>query len=243
MNMIDQILSVGNSENEVVVDIVMCVMWRVDFLPWTVACLESQEEKRFQLAIWNNNVEQRRVVEEKIIECRPSFPVNIFHSGHNCAGMGRFYLIKSNNINMDRPLIMIDDDQVLCPNFVAALTQRFGTDRVVGDWAWRFKPGGSYWDRVRCQEGEEAHYIGTGGLILDPKLVASSDFPQGLPERFSRIEDLWFSFYATTALGCKLIAAPQLVRQVRDGRDQFPSLRQTKNEFLDWLRKEKNWRV
>ena len=195
-------------------DIVLCVMWRIDSLPWSLSCLESQRDKRFRLAIWNNNVERRRAVEERVGEFKPKFPVRIFHSDKNYGSFGRFLLIKANGVRMDQPVITIDDDQVLYPEFVSALLERFDPDRLVGAWAWRFKSGGSYWDRVRCQEGGEAHYIGTGGLIFDPKISATDAFHGELPERFSRVEDLWLSFYASRVLGHKLIAAPELVRGV-----------------------------
>jgi GT2 family glycosyltransferase len=233
----------GNVDELPIVTIVLCTMWRIKCLPWTLACLDSQREKRFSLVIWNNNTEQRSGLEDVVAGARPSFPVRILHSDSNCGGIGRFLVIRNNSVDMGRPVIFVDDDQVLFPGFVSTLLGLFRPDRVTGSWAWRFRTGGGYWDRERCPEGEEAHYIGTGGLIFDPNLSNSEDFFSELPEPYSRVEDLWLSFYASCRLRYKLIAAPVLARQVRDGKDQFPSLRAKKTEFLHWLRSEKGWRV
>lgn len=241
--MIEEEWSFGHAEHEAIVDIVLCVWGRIDSLPWSLSCLEFQREKRFRLLIWNNNVERRRAVEEKVGEFKPKFPVRIFHSDKNYGSFGRFLLIKANGVRMDQPVITIDDDQALCPEFVSALLERFDPDRLVGSWAWRFKPGGSYWDRERCQEGAEAHYIGAGGLIFDPKICAIDAFHGEIPERFYLVDDVWMSFYASRVLGHKLIAAPELWREVRDGKNQYPALYNTKIEFLNWLRSEKGWQV
>ena len=224
-------------------NVAMCVMWRIEYLPWTLACLESQCDCKFSLFIWNNNAYRKDDIESIIAICKPSYRITAVHSDQNVGGIGRFLLLREASVSPSIPLILIDDDQVIYRSFVSEMTKLFRPNQSAGTWAWRFNPGGGYWDRTRCLEGETAHYIGTGGLVCDPKVFLHEDFFSALPSRFSRIEDLWFSFFASQVLGHRLIAAPELVRQVRDGRDQHHSLRSLKTEFLDWLRREKLWMV
>lgn len=228
---------------EVVVQVGMCTMSRLRYLPWTMSCLESQDERRIRLFIWNNNPKISKRLEQVIKQCRPSFPVTIVHSRRNIGGLGRFLLVKHGFISNATPVVFIDDDQLLMPNLISELIRRWRPLVVTGWWAWRFISNQGYWNRERCEDGSFADYIGTGGMICNPEIFSHRKFFEGLPQQFSGVEDLWLSYFASHVMGNSLIAAPDLIRQVKDGKDQYIALRDKKDVFLEWLRTKGEWYV
>ena len=80
-------------------------------------------------------------------------------------------------------------------------------------------------------------------MICNPEIFSHRKFFERLPQQFSGVEDLWLSYFASHVMGNSLIAAPDLIRQVKDGKDQYIALREKKDVFLEWLRTKGEWYV
>jgi hypothetical protein len=64
-----------------------------------------------------------------------------------------------------------------------------------------------------------AHYCGTGGAVIDTKLLGASDLYE-CPRRYWFIEDLWASYVALN-MGWNLTGSAATFSFIEDSRDQF----------------------
>jgi hypothetical protein len=102
-----------NKVDTYTIPIIMCTWKRINNITKTISCLNIQDDKNFELYIWNNNMIASTKIEKLIKQFNPKFNVYIFHCKTNIGGIGRFYSV--NTILKLRSfdyVIFIDDDQI-----------------------------------------------------------------------------------------------------------------------------------
>ncbi len=92
---------------------------------------------------------------------------------------------------------------------------------------------------IRCSSGRDSACNKQTHLLPSRIGLKESD----LEHAARNVEDLWLSYFASHVMGNSLIAAPDLIRQVKDGKDQYIALREKKDVFLEWLRTKGEWYV
>jgi len=170
--------------------------------------LEVQTYKDFNFNVWDNTV-------------------------NNQGSSARFKLAKQVKGN---PIIFIDDDESLEPDFVEYMYKKYkeNPDAIQG-WFTRIFNTDSYWDSIPYSpEGSRVDYCGTGGLILDRKIFDEEPILQNLPPEFDKVEDLYLSWLARKK-GMKLLAVEPHIKIEVDGKDQFSKLAFYKEEAFNKL--------
>lgn len=220
--------------------IIMCTWKRVEKLDQTFQMLLAQENPNFTFHIWNNN---KDICEEvNAIAKNYPFLTNIHHSYTNIGGLGRFKMAKTVT-HMTDCIIFIDDDQVFEKNMIDIFLNNFEKNTISSRWAWKFRTN-SYKSRYKISDGNvNVHYCGTGGMIVPSWLFSKEEVFQ-IPEKFQFIEDLWLCYVGNHIykMQLKSITDSGFIRQIEDGRDQYPSLFELKDEFLKYLT-EQGWNL
>ena len=141
------------------------------------------------------------------------------------------------------PIIFIDDDESLEPDFVEYMYERYKEypDAIQG-WFTRIFVGDTYWGSIPYNEEDtEVDYVGTGGMILDRKIFDEEPILQNIPEEFVKVEDLYLSYLARKR-GQKLIAVKPHIKIEVDGKDQYTRLGNYKELAFNKLR-ELGWQL
>lgn len=223
------------------IPIILCVYKRTKRLSQTLKQLEGQTYKNIDIYIWNNSIEDKKIVDD-IVSNYPNLKINVFHSTQNIGGFGRFYKAKeiSNKYNS---VIFIDDDIDYSMNFVETLEKEFKQKTIHSFYAFKFRSSSNYFDRNNILTNQEADYCGTGGMICDIEIFQNNGL-FNCPKKFWFIEDLWLSYYASDVLGWKLYKSSAKINRFNDdGLDQWRELSNTKSVFLQYLIENKNWEV
>jgi hypothetical protein len=195
------------------IEICMCSYSRPERLPIIRQQLEAQTRKDFNFNVWDNTKD-------------------------NQGSSARFKLAKAVKGN---PIIFIDDDESLEPDFVEYMMIQYEPDAIKG-WFTRIFNGESYWDSIPYSPaGTEVDYVGTGGMILDRKIFDDELILQELPPEFDKVEDLYLSYLARER-GLKLIAVESHIKIEVDGKDQFRDLGFYKENAFQLLR-QSGWKL
>lgn len=195
------------------IGICMCSYSRPERLPIIREQLKNQTVQWFNFHVWDNTI-------------------------NNEGSCARFKLVKEIK---DNPIIFIDDDESLEPDFVEYMFEKYmeNPDAIQG-WFTRIFIGNDYWGSIPYStEGTEVDYVGTGGMILDRKIFDEESSLYDIPEEFRKVEDLYLSYLARKR-GQKLLAVAPHIKIEVDGKDQFRALGDYKNEAFHKLR-EKQW--
>ena len=159
--------------------------------------------------------------------------VELRSSRTNFGGLARFFLVaKLRRSGYAGPVVMLDDDQCIGPDFVASLLARYRPRSIAGVWA--FTQRGTYWGRDEVEDDGIASYVGTGGCVLDATVVDLPGFFTQLPDRFGFVEDQWMSYRARVA-GWSLRKADIPVEFVLQERNQHLGMHALKDEFFRYL--------
>jgi GT2 family glycosyltransferase len=213
--------------------IIMCVHRRPQFLRGTLEMLRVQTDQDFFLIIWDNSEGIWNVA--SYLE-GSGLNVKVLGTGRNVGGIGRFYAARDLG-GEHRFAIFLDDDQVFGNDLVSTFRLEARAGCLVGWWAWRI-PGGDYFQRNRAGIGVEADYVGTGGMIAPLSLLRDPDLYRMLPDRFSRIEDLWLCRYFKGVYGGRLIRSKIKMGFTNQEKhpDQWRALANLKREFYRYLK-------
>jgi hypothetical protein len=219
--------------------VVMAMWQRLEHLPRTIEELEKQIGVRPILYIWNNNPEIRGDIEKSA--SLAGVPIKVFHSTYNIGGFGRFFLAKMLQDNFKQALF-IDDDQILEYDTVQRFAQEFIPHTVKGYWAYNFTTIENYWRKNRAEPEKSAHYVGTGGMLLDLSIF---HHPQTFkcPKRYWFVEDLWLCFVASHYLGWSVTRSKTDLEIISDGKDQLNKLIDLKSRMLKYLVDKKKWNI
>jgi hypothetical protein len=190
------------------IEIIMCSYSRPERLDLIGYQLLSQTYKDFNFTVWDNTKD-------------------------NIGSKARFVAAKQTTGN---PIIFIDDDESMDEDFVEYMLKKYNEnpDAIQG-WFTRIFPFESYWDSFPYSpEGTEVDYVGTGGMILDRKIIDEEDLIN-IPPEFEKVEDLYLSYLARKR-GQKLLAVEPHIKIEVDGKDQFKNLGEYKEIAFNKLR-------
>lgn len=184
---------------ETVIPVIMCLWGRPERLAAVLEMLSVQTGAgSLRLYLWNNDRREQARYLSTLAGWAPSGAlrsVRLHSSRINIGGSARFLIARSLRRGGYRgPVILLDDDQQVSPDFVARLLAAGGPRTYAGVWAWRIH--GDYWDRTAAASGEAATYVGTGGAVTDVELVGSEELVSTLPVHRLFLEDMWLSAFA-----------------------------------------------
>jgi hypothetical protein len=196
--------------------------------------LLKQSNQNFNLNIWNNSNQNLSFLHF------PSERIKIINSQVNSGSQARFWLARETTEN---PIIFIDDDLALMPDFVEYNYEqylKYGRNTILGWYTRRFN-NEEYWDSIMLDSsrfsGVNVDYIGTGGMILDRWIIDQEETLQNIPDQYKLAEDLYLSYIARTKYKMNLVMIQKKCDYVADGNDQFSGLIQYKRAAFRSLRK------
>ena len=208
----------------------LCAHRRVERLEATLSDLAEQEHAEVTVFLWDNTEGARTTLEA--IAAGAEVAVRIDGISHNVGGLGLFAFLRE-AAQLDRPIILIDDDVKLARGAVAQWVAEWAPQTLSSIWAFRFRSYRDYLDRIRAEAGEAAHYCGTGGTVIDGTVLEDPAL-FSCPLRYRMLWDLWLSFRAAQ-WGFQLRGSAADVRFVADGKDMYRGLIGLKSEFLRYL--------
>lgn len=209
------------------IDVCVVTYQRPHRIKTIVNQLMSQTYKDFTINIWNNSPHRIEIPD-----------VNIFNAGVNGGSSDRFKLAHKTNGDI---IVFLDDDEEIVPEFLGYNLQQYNKFGGICGWFSKRWETEDYWKPVQfLPEGEEADYIGTGGMILgrevlsDPRLL-------DIPEEYRRVEDLYLSYIAREN-GYKMFSVKKMCNILEDGNDQGYALVQYKRDAFTSLRRA-GWKL
>jgi hypothetical protein len=220
------------------VPVVMCTWKRPENLQTTIDLLRNQT-KPVVFYVWNNNEKIRNAIDE-IVRKEKKLPIHVSHSASNIGGFGRFYQARS-IANEHKYVIFIDDDQTFDKNMAKDFKNEARPKSIYSQWSYRIKDADNYWRRRDTREDEQAHYIGTCGMISDTDIF-SNERLYTCPNKYWFVEDFWLSYIADTE-GWRLRKSQVKFDTHDDGKDQMNFLIDKKIRMFKYLIKNKDWKV
>jgi GT2 family glycosyltransferase len=210
----------------------MCTYRRPERLLTTLDQLSSQISCKIKIYIWNNKIDHEKQI-EKAIARFPELDITLYNSRENIGGFARFRVARELSLTYPA-VIFIDDDVELSPKSLSTLIREFKPETIHSFFTFRFTSKSSFFERFVPQPGEEADYCGTGGMICDTSIFRQAGLFK-CPDKYLFVEDVWLSYYAMHILDWKLYRSFTDIKIIDDDRNQYPGLRQTKQEFFQYL--------
>jgi len=233
LGLIEMALSKSAPKNQLTTTAEVCLVVYKRHLrvPQILKQLKDQTVQNFNVNIWNNSGENLDL---------GNFPedrLQVITSKENVGSQARFKLVKKTTGN---PIIFIDDDEELEPDFVEYNCRQYlrhGPSYVLGWFNRRFSTE-NYWQADLCLPyGVEVDYVGTGGMILDRKIFDECTLLQDMPPEFAKVEDIFLSYMARMEYGMKLMSIDKKCGIIPDEHDQYKVLMEYKQEAFNSLRK------
>jgi hypothetical protein len=184
--------------------VIMCSHKRISGFKTTIKQLEIQTFKNFKLFVWNNNPDYTQ--DFSLILKNSSLDYELYNSPSNIGGFGRFYYAREIRKNPDflDYCVFIDDDTTFGNEILDVFMKEKTKNTIYSHFGWKFNGLDYYNSWIGVYPGQEMHYAGTGGMILDMN-VFDDDGLFSCPDDYWFVEDLWLSFYANHYLGYKCI--------------------------------------
>ncbi|WP_146080700.1 hypothetical protein [Pseudoclavibacter sp. RFBB5] len=224
--------------------IIMCLWDRRERFEEILRMVDGVDAPRpLRLILWNDNEADSTYYRERLEAFTPEGAIASieFHSSSkNIRGIARFLAV----VDLDQqgyrgPIVTLDDDQIVQPDFVTRLLQGYEPQTVSGYWAWSSRLD-DYGARRQPPVGEIANYVGTGGAIFDSQIVRDRTYFTSIPRNGVLIEDVWMTRWAQSR-GWRTFRADINVHMVEDGRNQFSALIPIKMKF--WLELQERFPV
>lgn len=223
------------NKNRPSVPVMMCVWRRPHLLQRTIDQLAGQFHVQPRLYLWNNNRLLQEEIDRTIAENRHRLPIEVHHHHFNIGCFGRF--MHAQPLLEQFPFfVIIDDDQQFDDDFLWKLWNDRIPGGVAASYARGFIRNEQYWERRDLEFGEKANYTGPGGMIIDARLLADPRLLQ-CPEEYWMCDDIWISYLLDHLIGAPMKRSSAVVKMTDIPNDTFHSLRQTKVDFLEELRR------
>jgi hypothetical protein len=229
---------VFNQRSHNAVPVVMCTWKRIENLQKTIELLRNQTQPTV-FYIWNNNKEMRGEIDE-IVKKEKILPIHVSHSSYNIGGFGRFYQAR-NIANEYNHVVFIDDDQTFDRHTVKDFKKEAKPKSIYSQWSYRIKDVNNYWRRRDTEKDEQAHYIGTCGMISDINIFKNERL-YTCPHKYWFVEDFWLSYIADTERW-KLRKSKVKFNTHDDGKDQMNFLIDKKIRMFKYLIDKKGWKT
>jgi len=248
-------ITTEDSNNEI--HVIMCQWKRINKLPLTIENMANQTVKNIHLYIWNNNYNEKKILESIIINNDHKLNISWHNSVENIGGIGRFILTKKlieSGKNIDK-VIFIDDDQIFEPKLIETMLKMHNKECGYHWYGKKFYKNKSYWDAWQNLHSSNSvnhdllDYGGTGTMIIDSKLFSHPDFFY-FNNKYKFIEDLWMSYFALEKCKFKLKNGKEIRFLVssnpslsNDENAQWKQMKEIKTNFLNVLRNDGKWNV
>jgi hypothetical protein len=222
------------------VSVLMCLWNRPGRIDEVIDLLDAQSGTAgVNLHLWNNQANDhdhyRRAIAAAVSRLGQGAlqRIELTRSPYNTGSIGRFFIARSlARGRAEAPVIVLDDDQDIRPDFVARALDAYDPDVVAAWWAWNVRE--YYWDRDAAPAGAEANYVGPGGSIMSDRLFLDETFFTAIPERFRWLDDIWLSHRARAA-GLRLIKLDVEIDFVLEETNQYRGQADLKPEFWSVL--------
>ena len=215
-------------------EICMCLWKRIKPFPKIIRALENQTHKHFTLNVWcNTNLEEKKKIKELLQ--KSTLKYKLYGDGENHGSKARFWIAPMVKRN---PIIFLDDDQIPRIDFVEYMLKMYikNPNSVQGWWCRTFSQD-KYWGSLVKNNLETlpVDYIGTGGMILDKKIVLD-DRLQNIPDVCAKIEDLYLCYIARKFYNCRLLKISKKIKVIDDKHNQSKKLKKEKEDCFKFIR-------
>jgi len=222
----------NNTNTKEIIEVCFLIYKRHQRLPEILNQLKAQTIQNFKVNIWNNSDK------ELDISNFPQDRIQVINSKENVGSQARFKLAKKTTGN---PIIFIDDDENLYPNFIEYYYNqylKFGPKSILGYFTRTFNQE-SYWKSAGYPYGSEVDYIATKAMILDREIIDKEPLLQNIPQPFVKVEDLYLCSIARMKHGMKMIKINPASQGIVDNQDQWKTI--DKEKAFKELRKTGWW--
>lgn len=187
------------------IGVYICVYNRLQNIPVMLKQLDQQTFKKFDLYILNNNIFEKEKVEQLVKENKGSLGITIKHMDYNTGPMIRF--VEARNSTYPYVVFLDDDEDFGCEmmeTFNKEKSQKTLSARVASNFDDKIHV------RTRIRPGENAKYLGPGGMIADASIFRNEDFWKEWKPEFYVIDDCWLSYFAKK-IGFRLISSKAVI--------------------------------
>lgn len=213
--------------------VLMCLWNRPERLVPMLELLDGQEgSPPVAVYLWNNNRADHERYLAELSAWRPRGAVRsirIVRSPYNLGSIARFYWARQLAQAAAQPIVVIDDDEDIEPDFLATALRVHEPRTVHGWWAFTVRSD-DYFDRQPAVPGGPVDHVGPGGMICDSALFLDPEFFTALPQRYWLLDDLWFTWFAKHR-GYTLAKLPVEIEFVLAETNQHWDLGDLKREF------------
>jgi len=219
--------------------VVVC-LWKRHHRLSTILGMLARQSVPCDLYLWNNDPTQADAIATAVAGAAlvPDRVV-VANSASNIGGFGRFFwareLAATNSF-----VLFVDDDELLDVDSVATFRAEAAVGQIHSAWGFRFTQRRNYWRRRPVAAGEPAKYCGTGGMITDSSIFLDERVFR-CPAPYWFCEDIWLSYFASTALGWGLFKSRAEVGWLLDDAAQYPGLHRKKSRFFRLLNARGGW--
>lgn len=219
--------------------VVVCLWKRHHRLP-AIVRMTARQTVPCELYLWNNDPARLPEI-EATVAAASELPaqVSVASSQVNIGGFGRFFWARELAGGHPR-VVFVDDDEILGDTAVETFGREAAARHMTSAWAFRFSQRRNYWRRRPVAVGEAAKYLGTGGLACDSSVFTDPRLFR-CPKQFWFCEDIWLSYFASTALGWGLSKSAAEVGWLLDEAAQYPGLHRAKSRFFRLLNRRGGW--
>jgi hypothetical protein len=215
-------------------------LWKRQHRLGSILSMVERQSVPCDLYLWNNDPANVPAIEAAVAaDTRGRKRVVVATSQVNVGGFGRFYWARELAATSPQ-VVFVDDDEILDDTSVATFLSEAAPRRITSAWGFRFPHRRSYWRRRPVAVGEVAKYCGTGGMVSDTSVFTDPRFFR-CPKEFWFCEDIWLSYFASTALGWELIKSGAEVGWLLDDAAQYPALHRAKSRFFRLLNGRGAW--
>lgn len=219
------------------ITVLSCVWQRPENLSYMLWKLGAQTFRDFKLVLINNNVALTEFVNTHVACC--DFEVEVIHNAQNRGPFARLEVMCSHNSN--DWFMTIDDDAIFDETLLAQWWNQRADDTLQGWNGFRFRPGGTYWDRNEVKSGDVAHYLWGSNLFIPSNIIDWRLLR--LEDRYWQCDDLWLCYHASHLVGADIRKAQINGLSINvDGKDTYVSQHHIKSELLNSLRNA-GWQV
>lgn len=224
--------------------VISCIWNRPERLEYTLRQLSQQTFRDFTVFLINNNPDLYQMVEDKIFDFREESEIWfwLIQNLENRGPYSRLEWMVRLKDSFDF-FVTVDDDACFPPSFLATWWVQRDVKEVQGWNGFKFKPGGTYWQRDQVEAGEEADYLWGSSMLVPSSAIDYGLL--GLDKRYWKFaDDLWLCYYANHVKGLTLRKASfhPGIFILEDGKDVYHMYHQEKTDLLTELRC-KGWKV
>lgn len=173
------------------IGIFICLFNRINRIPLILNQLNKQTFKNFDLYFLNNNCFEKEKIEKSINEHKDTLNVYIKNYEFNTGPMIRFVEAGKSEY---QHVIFLDDDEEFSAETVEVLYKERAEKTLSARVAANFKD--NFHIRTRVKPGEQAKYLGPGGMIVDASIFRKEEFWKNWSPEFYVCDDCWLSYFA-----------------------------------------------